>query len=86
MARFLPNAKISDVHGQPMQAKGRLVVPMYNPAAALHQPSLKPMLEHDFSRLPELISHSAAASAPVVEEVEEEKPKNKTEPKQLSLF
>lgn len=85
MARFLPNAKISDVHGQALQVKGRLVVPMYHPAAALHQPSLKPMVEQDFSRLPELISHSAAANAPVVEE-EEEKPQNKSEPKQLSLF
>jgi uracil-DNA glycosylase family 4 len=38
MARFLPNARISDVHGQSYQLKGRTIVPMYHPAAALHQP------------------------------------------------
>ena len=47
MSRFLPNAKISNVHGQSMQIKGRLVVPMFHPAAALHQPSLRPLVEQD---------------------------------------
>src|SRR5512135_2288813 len=47
MARFLPNAKISDVHGQSYQIKGRTIVPMFHPAAALHQPSLRPMVEKD---------------------------------------
>jgi DNA polymerase len=82
MARFLPNAKISDVHGQAMQVKGRLIVPMFHPAAALHQPSLKPSVERDFARLPELIAK--AAEAP--EAPEEETPEQKSQPKQLSLF
>jgi uracil-DNA glycosylase family 4 len=56
MARFMPNVKISDVHGQAMNVKGRLVVAMYHPAAALHQHSLQPTVEQDFSRLPELIA------------------------------
>ncbi len=82
MARFLPNAKISDVHGQSFHIKGRLVVPMFHPAAALHQPSLKISIERDFARLPELITKSAEAQV-----VKEEKPPEpKTEPKQLSLF
>jgi DNA polymerase len=55
MARFLPNAKISDVHGQATTVKGRLVVAMYHPAAALHQQSLRPVLEADFAKLPDLI-------------------------------
>jgi uracil-DNA glycosylase len=82
MARFLPNAKISDVHGQAYRIKGRLVVPMFHPAAALHQPSLKVSVERDFAHLPDLI---AKADAPTI--VEEEKPpENKSEPTQLSLF
>jgi uracil-DNA glycosylase family 4 len=82
MARFLPNAKISDVHGQAYRIKGRLVVPMFHPAAALHQPSLKVSVERDFAHLPDLI-----ATADVPSKVEEEKPpENKTEPTQLSLF
>ena len=56
MARFLPNAKISDVHGQAMNIKGRLIVAMYHPAAALHQRSLQSTVEEDFAHLPELIA------------------------------
>jgi uracil-DNA glycosylase family 4 len=82
MARFLPNAKISDVHGQSFRIKGRLVVPMFHPAAALHQPSLKMSVERDFARLPELISK--ADESPIVKE--EKPPENKSEPTQLSLF
>jgi uracil-DNA glycosylase len=81
MARFLPNAKISDIHGQAARIKNRLVVPMYHPAAALHQPSLRPTVERDFSLLPELIANSA--SAPVQEE---DMLNKKDDPKQLSLF
>jgi len=82
MARFLPNAKISDIHGQAMRVRGRLIVPMYHPAAALHQGSLKPAIERDFSLLPELIAQ--AAEAPEVEEPKP--PEEKAQPKQLSLF
>jgi DNA polymerase len=84
MAKFLPNAKISSVHGQAIQIGGRLVVPMYHPAAALHQPSLKSDVERDFARLPEQIARAKSSSANV-----EEAPKpaeEKTQPKQLSLF
>ena len=83
MARFLPNAKISDVHGQSFQVKGRTVVPMYHPAAALHQPSLRPMVEKDFKRLPEMIAHAAPTAVIIGEE---KAPEVKKEPKQLSLF
>jgi DNA polymerase len=82
MARFLPNAKISDVHGQSYRIKGRLVVPMFHPAAALHQPSLKVSIERDFAHLPDLIAKTDEPT-----KVEEEKPpENKSEPTQLSLF
>jgi uracil-DNA glycosylase family 4 len=82
MARFLPNAKISDIHGQAMTVRGRLIVAMYHPAAALHQQSLRSTIEADFARLPELISH--AAHTPEYAEIPPA-PK-KEEPKQLSLF
>ena len=81
MALYLPNAKISEVHGQPMRAKGRLVVPMYHPAAALHQGSLRPIVESDFAKLPELISEAAD-----VPEYNESPQEEKQDPKQLSLF
>ena len=82
MARFLPNAKISEIHGQAMNVKGRLVVAMYHPAAALHQQSLRPTIEADFARLPALI-----AQASQTPEFSEKPPEPKKEPpKQLSLF
>jgi DNA polymerase len=64
-----------------MKVKGRLVVPMFHPAAALHQQSLKPVVEADFTRLPDLISQ-----ANNVQENVNEKQDNDDEPKQLNLF
>jgi DNA polymerase len=82
MGRFLPNAKISEVHGQAMHIRGRLLVAMYHPAAALHQGSLKPVLARDFALLPELIAKSGVTSTVT----EASSPPEKSEPKQLSLF
>jgi uracil-DNA glycosylase family 4 len=64
MARYFPDARISKIHGQPKTIDGRLVVPMYHPAAALHQPSLRQTVEDDFSRLPELIARGAPEAPP----------------------
>ncbi len=58
MAKFLPNVRISEVHGQPAWVRGCLVIPMFHPAAALHQPSLKTSVERDFARLPEWIQQA----------------------------
>jgi DNA polymerase len=81
MAKFLPHAKISEVHGQAMKVKGRLVVAMYHPSAALHQRSLRPTLEADFAKLPELIAQADAAP----EYVENSK-EDRTKGQQLSMF
>ena len=96
MARFLPMSKISDIHGQASIVRGRMVVAMYHPAAALHQPSLRPALEKDFMKLPEYIlqveqaARKTAAASRKVEEpappVAAPEPPEKDEPKQLSLF
>ncbi|OGO33578.1 MAG: uracil-DNA glycosylase [Chloroflexi bacterium RBG_16_54_18] len=81
MAHFLPNARIGEIHGQAVRIKGRLIVAMYHPAAALHQQSLRPTIEADFARLPELIAKASQAA-----ETEESTAEEKQEPKQLSLF
>jgi len=67
MAKFIANAKISQVHGRPKTIDGRLVVPMFHPAAALHQGSLKPLLEQDFKRLPEFVTTAAQMVKPPVQ-------------------
>lgn len=81
LAHFMPNVKISAVHGQARQVKGRLVVAMYHPAAGLHQRSLMSTIEDDFKRIPELI----AKASPQVER-QEQTPVEKNEPRQLNLF
>ncbi len=89
MGLFLPDAKISNVHGQSFWVKDRLIVPMYHPAAALHQQSLRPALEKDFSRLPDLIANAMKAPAQKEKPAKKDKEdddKPKDEPKQLSLF
>lgn len=78
MERFIPNAKISQIHGQARTVQGRLIVAMYHPAAALHQPSLRSVVEQDFGRLPDLIA--SAEQAPPVEDPEP------SDPEQLSMF
>lgn len=55
MQRYFPGEAISRVHGQPRRKGDLIVVPMYHPAAALHQASLRKVIETDFSRLPEFL-------------------------------
>jgi len=81
MNLFIPNSKISQEHGKPVKVHGRLVVPMYHPAAALHQGSLRPVIKQDFSQLPRLISEAG----PIPEQVNSAQPEDE-EPTQLSLF
>jgi len=62
MARYFGTAKISSVHGQAKTIDGRLVVAMFHPAAALHQPNLKQSIEEDFRKLPSLIGQARKQS------------------------
>jgi DNA polymerase len=52
MARYFPLARISAIHGKPAWSNERLIVPMFHPAAALHQPNLKNDIIADFKALP----------------------------------
>ena len=58
MARAFPKARISRIHGQPRKIDGVVYYPMYHPAAALHQPSLRRTVEEDMLRIPELIERA----------------------------
>ncbi len=52
LRRYLPAARISAVHGSLRRSGGRFVFPMYHPAAALHQASLRDTLFADIRSLP----------------------------------
>lgn len=58
MARYFPGEKISHIHGQPRIVRGRVVLPLYHPAAALHQGALRKVLEADFSTLPSVVERA----------------------------
>jgi DNA polymerase len=91
MGLFLVNARISGVHGRPVRLNGRLIVPMFHPAAALHQPSLRDSILADFAKLPALLANNPPApvkkaepapAAPVQPAEKDEDDK----PVQLTLF
>ncbi len=50
LARFLPRAKITAIHGQARLHEGRILVAMFNPAAALHREELRQTVVDDFAR------------------------------------
>lgn len=58
MSVLLPDiGRISEVHGRAYRRPdGRIYVPFFHPAAALHQPSLREVIEADFRRLPKIIN------------------------------
>lgn len=60
LERFIPGQKISEVHGKPLRRDfpglGKQVFfPVYHPAAALYQGSLRQTLFDDFSRVPKIL-------------------------------
>lgn len=77
MARAFPNEKISSIHGKPRKVDGIVYVPMFHPAAALHQPALHKTVEEDFALLPKILAD--------LEKVEEAARPDEG-PQQLSLF
>lgn len=85
MGRFMPDVKISQVHGQMRKVGERYVIAMYHPAAALHQAALKPAILADFAKLPELLNEARAALGREKVEVRKQVT-DKSDPKQLSLF
>jgi DNA polymerase len=69
MARYFKDAKISQIHGHASWMGNRFIIPMYHPAAGLHQPNIKPTIMQDFRQLSALVekarkSASAHTDAP----------------------
>jgi len=87
MGRYFPGAKITSVHGQMQNIDGRFIIPMYHPAAALHQPALRPSILADFGKLPDQLNEARAVLGRKVIEKRKNVVSQKPEtPQQLSLF
>jgi uracil-DNA glycosylase len=77
MQRYFPGASISRIHGQAKRVGNVIYYPMFHPAAALHQPRWRSLVEEDILKIPELLSR--------LDEIEEEEP-DVPQAQQLSLF
>lgn len=59
MEYFLPDQKISEVHGQPKQIqfgnRKQVILPLYHPAAALYNSGMRQTLMDDFSKIPTIL-------------------------------
>jgi uracil-DNA glycosylase family 4 len=77
MQRYFPNASISRIHGKPKRVGSVIYYPMFHPAAALHQPRWRPLVEEDILEIPRLLAK--------LEEIDEEEPPP-PQAQQLSLF
>jgi DNA polymerase len=77
MQRYFPGASISRIHGQPKRVGNVIYYPMFHPAAALHQPRWRSLVEEDILQIPELLAK--------LDEIEEEEPEL-PQAQQLSLF
>jgi DNA polymerase len=77
MQRYFPGASISRIHGQPKRVGNVIYYPMFHPAAALHQPRWRGLLEEDILKIPGLMAK--------LDEIEEAEP-DIPQAEQLSLF
>lgn len=78
MARFFPGQSISKVHGTWRREGDTVYMALYHPAAALHQQSLRKVIQEDMLKLP-LALAAAARGGEGGEPTSEQ-------PQQLSLF
>ena len=77
MQRYFPGASISRIHGQPKRVGNVIYYPMFHPAAALHQPRWRSLVEEDILKIPNLLAK--------LDDVEGEEPAP-PQAEQLSLF
>ena len=75
LTAFLPKETISKSRGRPRSVDGRTLFPMYHPAAALHQQSLREVIEADIKKLPALLKEAPSPE-----------PEKEPEGEQLSMF
>jgi DNA polymerase len=58
LSRYFPNESIGKIHGKPRKLEGIVYYPMYHPAAALHQGSLRRTIETDMLRIPQILAQA----------------------------
>lgn len=52
---YLPELRISEAHGKVVEQDGRVYLPLYHPAAALYNGSMRATLHEDFAQIPKIL-------------------------------
>ena len=89
MGKYMPGAKITQIHGQMRRIGNRFIIPMFHPAAALHQASVKPAILADFAKLPEQLAFvwaEIAKAAPAAAALPAQPKPHDDAAKQMKLF
>ena len=76
LLRFVPDARISRDHGTIMHWQGRVIYPLYHPAAALRSTQVMQATVEDFRRLPEAVRAALSAAGPAAPDDGGPLPKN----------
>jgi len=74
MAMFFPGKSISKIHGTAQKRDNAIYYAMYHPAAALHQQSLRRIIEEDMLKIPQLLAQTESMT------------ETDKQPKQLDMF
>ena len=56
LAKYFPGESIGKIHGKPRKQNDIIYYPMYHPAAALHQGSLRKIIQEDMLRIPQILT------------------------------
>jgi len=74
MNYFLPDFKISQSHGKGIVLRGKIIYPLYHPAAALRATAILKELEADFKKLPDLLKNIESVKIEEKKEVSKQAP------------
>ncbi len=88
MNYFLPDAKITRDHGRVFSVGGRIILPLYHPAAALRSPQqMMAAFAEDFKKIPKVVRGELAPEAvPAAAFPPARAAKKPEKPKQQALF
>lgn len=85
MNYFLPEAKMTRDHGKIFLIDGRIIFPIYHPAAALRSTEMMNVFKEDFKKLPDVVSGKFASNL-ITGPAMKVEPVKAGKPKQAGLF
>ena len=56
LGHFIPDLKISEVHGKPKRYQGQVYIGLYHPAVALYNGGMLETLKEDFQNIPKVLA------------------------------